>query len=45
VMLRVVSLHDTVAECVPVSDKEKAKLNRVKPGMIVSDSYRPPDKK
>ncbi len=45
VMLRVVSLHDNVAECVPVSDKEKAKLNRVKSGMIVSDSYRPPDKK
>jgi hypothetical protein len=45
VIVRVVSLHDNVAECVPVSEKEKAKLSRVKPGMIVSDSYSPPDEK
>ncbi|MCW3099719.1 MAG: hypothetical protein JWL77_5337 [Chthonomonadaceae bacterium] len=45
VIVRVVSLHDNVAECVPVSDKEKVKLNRVKLGMIVSDSYTPPDGK
>ena len=45
VIVRVVSLHDNVAECVPVSDKEKAKLKRVKPGMTISDSYPPPDPK
>jgi hypothetical protein len=45
VVLRVISLHDNVAECVPVSDREKAKLGRVKLGMIVSDYYSPPDKK
>jgi len=45
VIVRVVSLHDNVAECVPVSDKEKAKLKRVNTGMIISDSYAPPDPK
>ncbi|MCW3052166.1 MAG: hypothetical protein JWN14_1336 [Chthonomonadales bacterium] len=45
VIVRVVSLHDNVAECVPVSDKEKAKLKRVKTGMTISDSYTPPDPK
>jgi len=45
VIVRVVSLHDNVAECIPVSDKEKAKLKRVKTGMTISDSYTPPDPK
>lgn len=42
ITLRVVSIRDNVAECLPISDKEKAKLNRVKLGMIVGDAYSPP---
>lgn len=45
VIVRVVSLRDNVAECVPVSDQEKAKLKRVKAGMLISDSYAAPDTK
>lgn len=45
VVVRVVTLRDNVAECVPVSDKEKAKMSRVKPGMLVGDSYSPPETK
>ena len=45
VVLRVVSVRDNVAECVPVSEKEKAKLSRVKLGMAVGDAYSSPESK
>jgi hypothetical protein len=42
ITLRVVSVHDNTADCVPVSDKEKLKLKRVKAGMVAGSPYRAP---
>jgi hypothetical protein len=45
VTVRVVSLKNNVAECVAISEKEKVKLRRVKPGMAAGDAYKNPEGK
>jgi len=42
VVLRVVSVGEKTAECVPISETERVKLKRVKPGMPVGNPYSAP---